>query len=491
MRFIVGGIMHETHTFSAEPTTPERLPVQRGDECLRYAGTNHSLGGVIDRCQELSIDLVPTLFASGVSTGTLTDDLFLTLVDELVTRIEAALPADGILLTLHGAMVSAGYPDADGEIVRRVRAAVGPDVPIAVTLDFHANIGRILVDSATVVTAYQTYPHVDAAEQARHAVELLAQVAKGQIRPTMTLVQPPLLPVPQAQWTGRPPLKTLLTRAREIERTGEVVSITIAGGFAYSDIADAGLSVLVTTDDDLAAAQRVAAELAELAWSLRKEMLVQNRSPREAVAEAIASTVAPVVLVDVGDNIGGGTPGDGTVLLAELLAQGAQEATVVIADREAVAVAIAAGVGATVRASVGGKVDRLHGEPVPIAGEVVRLGDGHWIHEGPENAGVPAEMGDTAVVRVDGVNLVLTSRKSMPGDLQQLRSVGIAPERQQILVVKAAVRWRGGYEPIVRHAIDVDTPGLGSVDLARFAFERIRRPIFPLDPEMTWSAPAG
>jgi microcystin degradation protein MlrC len=194
-----------------------------------------------------------------------------------------------------------------------------------------------------------------------------------------------------------------------------------------------------------------------------------------------------VMLVDVGDNIGGGTPGDGTVLLRELLAQGAKEAAIVIADAEAAAAAHAAGVGATVRLKVGGKTDRLHGEPVTVEGRVRLLSDGRWVHEGPENAGVPADMGPTAVVRCGGVDLVLTLRKSMPGDQQQLRSVGIDPTKQQIIVVKAAVRWRGGFGPIARHAVYADTPGLGSVDLRRFDYRNIRRPIFPLDPEAEFS----
>jgi microcystin degradation protein MlrC len=205
------------------------------------------------------------------------------------------------------------------------------------------------------------------------------------------------------------------------------------------------------------------------------------------VAEAIASPVWPVVLVDVGDNIGGGTPGDGTVLLCELLRQGAREATIVIADAEAAAAAFDAGSGANLDITVGGKTDRLHGDPVPVTGYVRSISDGKWVHEGPENAGVPVEMGSTAVLRVDGVNLVVTTHKTMPGDLQQLRSVGIDPASQRILVVKAAVRWRGGYEPVTRHAILVNTPGLGSTDLSTFDFRHIRRPIHPLDREVAWA----
>lgn len=486
MRFITGGIMHETHTFSVEPTTADSFPQYRGEECLVYAGTNHSLGGVIDGCRELEIDLVPTLFCDAFSTGTVTRDGFETLVAELVERIGRALPADGVVLTLHGAMVAEGYPDAEGEIVRRVREVVGPPVPIAVTLDLHANIGQLMVDGCDVVTCYDTYPHVDANARAREAVALLARTVRGEIRPTMSLVKPPLLPVPQVQSTAEGPFKALFDRAHAMEESEEALTVTVAPGFAYADVPDAGTSFLVTTDGDAEKAERLARELAELAWSLRDRMIARNTPPTEAVAEAIAYPEGPVMLIDVGDNIGGGTPGDGTVLLAELLAQGAQEAVMVIADRATVDAAIAAGIGGTVTVTVGGKTDRRHGEPVPITGRVRLISDGRFVLEGPENAGTVGDMGRTAVVRVDGVDLVLTSQKFAPGDQQQLKSVGIDPARQKIVVLKAAVRWRGGYGAIARHAILVDTPGLGSVDLSRFDFKHIRRPIFPLDPETEW-----
>ena len=487
MRIIVGGIMHETHTFSAEPTTVDSIPVVRGQDLWRYAGTNHSLGGALDACRERGIEVEPTLLADGVSTGTAGQATFEALVGELTGRVARALPADGIVLNLHGAMVAEGHPDAEAEIVRRIRTMVGSRVPIAVTLDFHANIGRGMVDACDIVTTYDTYPHVDAADRAREAVGLLVGAIEGRIRPTMALVKPPILPVPQAQFTARPPFETLFNHAHQLEDEGAALSVTVAGGFPYADVPDAGMGVLVVTNNDSVSADRLARELGNLAWDLRHEMVVRNQPARDAVAEAISHPDGPVILVDVGDNIGGGTPGDGTVLLAELLNQGARDATVVIADPESVQSAFAAGVGNPIATRVGGKVDRLHGEPVPIRGRVDRVTDGRWIHEGPENAGVPVEMGPTAVVRADGVNLVLTSRKSMPGDLQQLRSVGIEPARQKIIVVKAAVRWRGGYGPIAKHSIDVDTPGLGSVDLSRFPFRHIRRPIFPLDAEATWS----
>lgn len=487
MRFITGGIMHETHTFSVEPSTEATLPLVRGADCRRYARTNHSLGGTLDGCAALGIEVEPTMLVDVVSTGTWRRDAFEALAGELVARIAAALPADGIVLNLHGAMVAEGVSDAEAEIAGRVRALVGPDLPIAVTLDYHANIGQGLVDAADIITTYDTYPHIDAGERAREAVALLARVVKGEIRPTMALVKPPLLPVPQAQFTAVPPFRTLLERAHAMETDGRALTVTVAAGFPYADVPDAGVSFLVTTDNDPEAARALASELGELAWSLREQMIVRNTPPADAVAEAMAFPGKPVMLVDVGDNIGGGTPGDGTVLLRELLAQGAKDATVVIADADAVQQAIAAGVRNRVQLTVGGKTDRLHGQPVELEGEVRLITDGHWVHEGPENAGVPVENGPTVVLRCGGVNLVLSTRKCMPGDQQQLKSVGIDPLSQQIIVVKAAVRWRGGYGPIAAHAIHVDTPGLGSVDLSRFDFKQIRRPIYPLDPDTTWT----
>lgn len=483
MRFIGGGIMHETHSFSAEPTTVETFRIWRGNDVLAFRGKNHSFGGTIDRCDMLGIEFVPTFYADTLSTAPPSRETFETMTSELCAGIEAALPADGIVLNLHGAMVAEGAPDAEGEIVRRVRAVAGASIPIAVTLDFHANIGQTMVDDATIVTVYDTYPHTDAAERAGEAVHLLCRTASGEIEPVMALVKPPMLLVPQEMPTGSGPFERAFARVHELERSGAVLTASIAGGFAYADVPMAGVSVLVTTDGDSERAAAIATELALDLWNAREAMRFVNVDPASAVRAAIEFSDGPVMLVDVGDNIGGGTTGDGTVLLAELLRQGATGAVVVIADPDAAAAAIDVGPRGRFDGMVGGKVDRLHGAPVRLQGTVRRVSDGRWVHEGPENAGVPVESGPTAVVESDGVTVVLTSAKIAPGDQQQLKSVGIWPERQKIIVVKAAIRWKAGYEPIARHVIYVDTPGLGSTDLRRFPFRQLSRPIYPLDAE--------
>lgn len=486
MKFITGGIMHETHTFSSEPTPEAVWDIARGDEAWSFAGTNHSLGGVIDACRALKIELTPTFFANATASGPVDRDTFDRFLAELRQGIADALPADGIVLTLHGAMVAESTPDGELAILRLVRDLVGPAMPIAVTLDLHANTSRELLDLATIIVGYDTYPHVDINERAQEAVQLLARAVQGEVRPKMGYVALPLMPVPQAMNTSAHPFRTLFDVVHGYESNGEALSITLAGGFAYADTPAAGMSVIVITDDDSDGAERIALDIARRAWEYRPDMQIVNVPVADAVAQAIAWPEGPVILVDVGDNIGGGTPGDGTVILAELLRQGATGAVVVIADSAAVQLALAAGAGAEVTLAIGGTADRLHGEPLTITGVVTFAGEGGWVHEGPENSGLPVRHGPRVVIETAGNLVVLESVKTAPGDLQQLRSVGIEPTEQRILVVKAAVRWRGGYGPITKHHIDVDTPGLGSVDLDGFGFQHIRRPIFPLDASTPW-----
>jgi len=304
--------MHETHTFSSELTPEDRWDNAQGDECWTYAGTNHSLGGVIDACRAQAIDLVPTFFANATSSGPVDRSTFERFMTRLLDGISSALPADGIVLTLHGAMVVEAILDGQIAILRGVRELAGSDLPMAVTLDLHANTSRELVDLATVIVGYDTYPHIDINQRAQEAVELLARAIRGEIRPTMGYVAPPLIPVPQAMNTTVHPFKTLFEGVHAVEARGDALSVTLAGGFAYADTPATGLSVIAITDNDRPGAERIALEIARQAWSFRHDMLVTNTPVAEAVEQAMAFPEGPVVLVDVGDNIGGGTPGDGT-----------------------------------------------------------------------------------------------------------------------------------------------------------------------------------
>lgn len=490
MRVAIGGIMQETNTFCAVPATMDDYAphVRRGEQIIStYAGTRSPVGGFLDAARTEGMSALPTHFAKATSSGLTDAHTFEALTRDLAEALRSVLPVDGVLLALHGAMAAEGIPDADGEIVRRVRGVVGPVVPIAVEVDLHANISRSLVDNVDVLVGYDTYPHLDTYERGVEAATLLARQLRGEIHPVLGMAAPPLLLVPQAQFTSRPPMADLLSEAHRIELEPGMLAVTVTGGFCYADVSHAGLTVVAIADGDAARAQDAARQVADLAWARRQQFAVQNTPVQDAVARAVAAPRGPVILVDVGDNIGGGGPGDGTVLLRALLEAGARGTVVTIADSQAVAAAVGGGVGSEVRAQVGGKVDNRHGPPLAIAGRVRAITDGRYVNKGPYMSGVPVFMGRCAVLEVDGIELLLTERKTSPFDLEQLRSVGIEPTDRHIVVVKAAIAWRAAYEPIAAEIIEVDTPGVTGTDLAAFPFIHLRRPIHPLDPGVRYS----
>ncbi|MCW5880060.1 MAG: M81 family metallopeptidase [Anaerolineae bacterium] len=489
-RIALGGIVHETHTFAPTVTglaAFEDYFLIQGDAILdAMRGTRTPLGGEIAALDDLGYEIAPLLWATAMPSGLVTAEAWASLRGRLLARLRAAGPVDGVLLALHGAMVAEGANDPEGELLLAIRAIVGPDAPIVSALDMHGNLSQAAVDAADALVAFDTNPHLDTYERGREAGDILRRMVEEGLRTARALRRPPLLLSALATWTERAPLAPVHTRAQAMERNPRVVVISVMGGFAYADTPHTGMSVAVTTDGDQALADRYAEELADIAWQHRAAAAYKGEPVAEAVRRAMAAPRGPVILADVADNIGGGSPGDGTVILRALIDADAQDAVVVIADAEAVAQAWAAGVGATVALAVGSKTDHLHGAPVQVAGVVEGLTDGRFTNEGINHFsqlyGHEIHMGPCAVVRVGGVRILLTTRRTPPGDLAQLRSQGIAPEAQRIIVVKSPVAFRGAYQPIAAEIIEVDTPGLVTADLTTFAYRHLPRPIYPLDP---------
>ena len=480
MRLALGGFSHETHTFAPYATKLEdfgRWLV--GEEVLRhFGGTNTEVGGMMEAAEEEGVELVPTFYASATPSGLVERGAYEAVREELLGRLKG-LEVDGVLLSLHGAMVAEGEDDVEGAILEEVKGMLG--VPVAATLDFHANISSRMASSADLLVGYDTYPHTDMKERGREALLRLVQVVRGEFLPASALRKPPVLPSVQRMVTSEPPMSELMEAAHRMESEDPSVLVTVSGGFPFSDVSFAGMGVVVYTDGDRTRAEEMAEEISRLAWERRREFVAHNVPVEEAVREAVGSGEWPVVLADVADNVGGGSPGDGTALLSELLRQGAEGAVVVIADPEAVELARRAGEGAEVEMEVGGKADGLHGGPVRARWEVLGLYDGRFQYKGSYMTGLWVDMGPTAVVRSGGVRVVLTTRKTMPFDLEQLRCVGIEPEECRIIVVKSAIAWRAAYGPIAKKVIYVDTPGLCRANLRTFQYRRVRRPIFPLD----------
>jgi microcystin degradation protein MlrC len=486
MRIAIGGVMHESNTFAPLPTDRVRFvqgSLIRGDELLEtWCEAHHEVGGFIAGAARYGYDLAPTMMAWATPAGPVEDDV----LDEVIAEIVAGCcqsSADGLLLALHGAMVSRSYPEADAEVLRRLRAALGDDLPIVATLDYHANVSPAMAGYADALVGYQTYPHTDQRQVGLAAAGLMARTIRKEVRPRTAVARPPMVLNLLGQETDREPMRSLMALARQVERRPGLLSVSLMAGFPYADTLAMGPSVIAVSDGDRAIAHNVAEELAGRMWAVRRELFVPCPRPEEAVPQALASDRGPVVLVDLGDNIGGGSAGDGTVLLAELLRQRAAGAVVVLCDPDGVRAARQAGPGGCFERAVGGRIDRLHGEPVPVRGVVQSLHDGTWVEDQPQHGGRRFnDQGLTAVIAIDGPNtLVLDSLRTPPFSLGQLTSLGIDPMRQSVLVVKAAVAYQAAYGPIAARVIEVDTPGLTAIDPARFPFRRIRRPMFPLD----------
>lgn len=478
--------MHESNTFSGDRTGlsefregsladgPDLVPV--------WKDAHHEVGGFLEGARHFGFEAVPTTMAWATPGGPVDDEV----LDEVVSRITNALrddPVDGVLLALHGAMVTPSFPDADGEVLRRIRDAIGPNIPLGVSLDFHANVSAEMARHADVIVGYQTYPHVDQRARGILAAKLIASAVRGDAHPVTAVAMPPMIVNLLGQDTSREPMRSLMAEARAAEERPGLLSVSLMGGFPYADVPEMGSSVIAVAERDQSLAQAVADELADRMWSIRHELDIRCPDASEAVRLAIASDRPPVVLVDLGDNIGGGTPGDGTILLHELIRQGARRAVVVLHDPEAVTEARRVGVGGMIELPLGGRGGAAYGGPVEVRGIVKSLHDGAWIEDEARHGGRRLnDQGETAVLELRGpITLIVNTLRTPPFSLGQLTSLGIDPASESILVAKAAVAYKAAYGPIAGSIIEVDTPGLTAIDPRRFPYQRIRRSLFPMD----------
>lgn len=490
-RIAAAQLSHETHAFSVVRTDLaafQRAGLTYGNAIVaRERGTNSAFGGFVAAGERHGFALLPILSVWATPSGIVTADAIETLVRDLCDGLRAAEPLDGVLLGLHGAMMTEVDRDGDGYVLDAVRRTVGDGVPVVATLDLHANISQRMVDAATALIGYDTYPHVDMAARAEEAADLLVRVIDVAARPTTVIVKPPMLPTSQNMPTDREPMRSLIALAREAERDPRVLDVTVAGGFPASDVPEAGVTVMVTTDGDAGLADEIAHRIAREAWCRRDGFLGGVTSFADAAATLLnrpEQSAKPTVVVDIGDNPWSGSPGDSAELLRFFLASRVRGAAVaLIADREAVESAIRAGVGATIDVSLGGKTDRLHGDPLPIRGRVRLISDGRYVNSGPMMAGLPVDLGPTVVLdAADGdVAVLVTSRAETPIDLDVFRRHGIEPTALRVIGLKGKGHFRAAFEPIAEDIILVEGPGFSGSDLSRLPFRNVRRPIWPLD----------
>jgi microcystin degradation protein MlrC len=488
LRFVVGGICHETNTYATEFTGYTQLPdfmCVSGDEVeAEYAGTNRSVGGYIEAAHALGIELVYSTLAFAWPSGTIGASVYEQLKQSVLAGIRDALPVDGVLMAPHGAGVVEGIDDLEGDLLAAVRELVGDNVPIASVYDLHGQMTdsmRIYGDLTLL------YPHTDLLQRGVEAVELLAQTARGALRPVTAMHRLPMLGIVMSTDAGFPAADVNDLCARVGERPG-VIDCSWFHGFPYADIPAPCPTVVCTTDGDLDLAQRYADEVADWIWTNRESFRPKVLAPEEGVRQALAVESGMVVINESSDNPGGGAPGDATHLLRALLDARVPPETacfVAIHDREVAQQAERAGVGATIEVKLGGKLGKMQGSPIVAQAYVKAVTDGRFTNlPGSMLEGLQFDLGTSCRLIIEGVDVIVISRPTQTFDHAMLLLHGIDVKCRKIVALKSSNHFRAGFQALASAIVTVDGPGLSSADVASFPRSRLAQRLWPLDEDV-------
>ncbi len=490
MRVLLAMMSHETNTFSPVPTPLSRFgggknPAEGQAILNGLRGRRNTLAGLFQAAEEAGAEVVPVIAAGAPPSGPVDDAAFEYMANLI---IEGAAGCDAALLDLHGAMVTTTHEDGEGTLLMRLRERY-PNLAVAVGLDMHANLYPAMVENASVISGYHTYPHIDMFETGLRAGRLMMRTLAREISPVMVWGNCPMLPHVMRQGTDDFPNRELQARAIEMEQEG-ALAVSLFTGFPHADIYNAGLSVVVVTDNNPELAEQYRDELLEGAWQNREKFVYQRESLGQSVDRAIEASKkpgdGPIILLDHYDNTASGGTMDTTEVLREIIKRQLDDvAAFGIFDPAAVDALEQAGVGNTATVSLGGKFHmaalQQQSSPLTVTGEVKLLSDGEFTITGPMGTGARMGMGKTAVLRVGGVDIVVVSRHVEPYDLGCFESLGIYPLRRKYLMLKSRIHYRAAFKPIAKQIIECAGCGVCTSDYSQLTFRNVRRPIFPLD----------
>ena len=488
MRLLIAMMKHETNTFSPVPTPLERFRPLYGEGAIgAFRGTGTGLGAYLDLAEREGAEIVLPIAAGAPPSSPVEEEAYRHITDTICEAV-ARGGFDGIMLDLHGAMVTESLEDGEGQFLKRLRA-IDPKTPIAVSLDMHANLYDEIIANATVVTGYRTYPHIDTYETARLAGDILLRTIRGEVRPVMAWGNVPMLPHVMRQGTDDHPNKELQRRCAAMSADGALAA-SLFTGFPHADITNAGLSAVVVTDGDRKLAEELRDELLDRAWVERKTFVYDIEPLQQSVSRAKAMlptepSEGPIVLLDHYDNCASGGTMDTTAVLAEILRQGIEDVAVfAIYDPEAVQQAITAGIGAQVSLSIGGKIAMptipAESPPLIVTGTVKTISNGRYRNRGPMARGVQMDMGPSVVLDTGPVEIILISRHVEPSDLNCLTSLGIDPMQKRYVMLKSRIHWRAGLGAMAKAVVDCAGVGVCTSDYGQLDFKKVRRPIYPL-----------
>jgi microcystin degradation protein MlrC len=494
-RIAVGGFHHETNCFVPTRTDfayfaahRDRPPLVRGPDVITWlTNTSFALSGFLAD-MGVEHEYVPLIWTSGGAGGYVTRDAFERIAGEMVGMLSQQLPVDAIYLDLHGAAVSEDFEDAEGELLRRIRAAVGESIPIVISLDYHANVTRQMVALTDGLVGYWTYPHVDRVETGQRAAGVMKTILENGRPAGRALRRLPFLIPLNSQCTMIEPSKAIIEKSARLERGDQVLNVSYLAGFPPADLEECGPSVIVHAYTQTQA-DALADELAHAIESSESDFATPLLDPDEAVREAmrIAKTATkPVLVADTQDNPGAGGTGDTTGLLEALVRNDAKGAALgYFFDPDAAAAAHAAGEGADIAIALGGKFGPEGVTPYAATFRVMRLGDGRMRTTGPSVGGRDIDLGPMALLRIGGVDVAVTSKRMQAHDQAPFRHLGVEPAQQKILVLKSTVHFRADFQPIAAEVLVAIAPGGHVVDTRQYDYKRLRPDVrlHPLGPE--------
>lgn len=479
------GLYHESNTFVENPTVLKNF--QNGHylkgEAIRsaYRAAHHEIGGMIEIMDQQEIELVPILYAETTPGGIIASETYSLLLEDMFSELQKALPVDGCLVVPHGAGVSQDFPDMDGHWLSMLRELVGANIPIVGTLDLHANVSALMADSTDALVPYRENPHVDQRERGKEAAILLVDMLQKKIKPRQVLIQTDLAISIEQQFTKNEPCKSLYAYAEELGKHKNILSVGILLGFPYADVREMGTSFLVVSDDDPVLAEHIGKKL-EVHLTRHKVSFVGNKNDIPTSLAMAKKLEKPVLMLDMGDNIGGGSPGNNIMLLEALENQTSFSSFCCIYDPAAVMTASVFEIGdnfdLTIRGTVGDG-DR----DFTLKATLMQLNEGRFTEEQARHGGqLHYDMGKTAVVKTEkGNTLMLTSLRVPPFSLRQLTSFGINPKDFDVLVAKGVIAPIAAYAPVCPSTIQVNTPGVTQADMTLFNYKYRRRPLYPFE----------
>jgi microcystin degradation protein MlrC len=485
MRIAVGHIIQETNTFSPLLTTLQDFRISHGNELIvQFKGTSTETGGFLDVLSSAGVEIVPMFGADATTGGLLPAKDYQQICTMVAEEFKNAMPVDAVLLALHGAMCAEGVDDIEADLLAMVRNIVGPKIPVAVTLDLHANVTEALVRQAQIIVGYKTWPHIDHFETGASAAQLLLRALSGEITPVTIMHKLPMLLPAENMHTaaGRPLAKVFSEGENWRQRHPEILSISVYAVQPWMDVAEMGCTTMCVVDHNVEVGQRCVRAMAETFWNCREEFDVRLLAPGEAIRKALALEGGPVVLGESSDSPSSGAPGDSAELLRELMALAPNvPAAVWICDPNVVAEAWNIGQGGTIRTRIGGTIDTRNHAPVAIEAVVERLSEGEFTLTGIFRRGLVQKMGRAAVLRLGSIIILVSEKPTGNISADLFRSQQIEPKDQKIIVVKSPGGFRPEYEPFAAAIFMVDTPGIASANLHSLPYTRIPRPIYPLD----------